>query len=229
MKTIRVTGKGKLKVHPDMTRITMTLGGLRPEYGEALKRSAEDTEALKALLEPFGFEKTKLKTLSFGVDPEYESYQEKKAWKQRLLGYRFRHVMKLEFASDNERLGKVLYALANNKKVTPEFRISYTVRDPEAAKNELLAAAVRDSQVKAKVLSDAAGAVLKDLKSIDYSWGEIDFEVSPMNRFEAKMMVCEDQTEYGSYDLDIEPDDIEVTDTVTVVWELGQDPACRCD
>ena len=220
MKTIKVTGKGKIKVHPDMTRITMTLEGLWPQYGDALKHSSEDTEALKSLLEKFGFEKTDLKTLNFSVDPEYESYQEKKAWKQRLLGYRFRHMMKVEFDSDNERLGKVLYALANNKAVTPEFRISYTVKDPEASKNLLLAAAVKDSQCKAKILSEAAGVVLKDLQSIDYSWGEINFEVAPMNRLESKMMVCEDGADYGSYDMDIEPDDIEVTDTVTVVWEI---------
>ena len=37
MKTIRVTGKGKIKVHPDLTRISMTLDGLQPEYGEAVK------------------------------------------------------------------------------------------------------------------------------------------------------------------------------------------------
>ena len=198
----------------------MTLEGLWPQYGDALKHSSEDTEALKVLLEKFGFEKTGLKTLSFSVDPEYESYQEKKTWKQRLLGYRFRHMMKVEFDSDNERLGKVLYALANNKAVTPEFRISYTVKDPEASKNELLAAAVKDSLCKAKVLSDAAGVVLKELQSIDYSWGEINFEVAPMKRIESKMMTCEDGADYGSYDMDIEPDDIEVTDTVTVVWEI---------
>lgn len=221
MKTIRVTGKGKIKIHPDMTRITMTLDGLWPQYGDVLKHSSEDTEILKALLEKYGFKKTDLKTLNFSVDPEYESYQEQKAWRQRLLGYRFRHVMKVEFDSDNERLGKVLYALANNKEVTPEFRISYTVKDPEASKNELLAAAVRDSQDKVKVLSEAAGVALKELQSIDYSWGEINFEVAPMNRLESKMMVCEDVEDFGSYDIDIEPDDIEVTDTVTVVWEIG--------
>ena len=32
---------------------------------------------------------------------------------------------------------------------------------------------------------------------------------------------CEAPTAaYGSYDLDIEPDDIEVSDTVTVIWEI---------
>ena len=199
----------------------MTLDGLYPQYGDALKHSSEDTEALKGLLEPFGFERKDLKTLNFSVDPEYESYQEKTTWKQRLAGYRFRHVLKVEFDSDNDRLGKILYALANNQSVTPEFRISYTVKDPEASKNRLLADAVKDSQKKAKVLAKAAGISLKELQSIDYSWGEISFEVSPMNRLESKMMVCDGAADCGSYDMDIEPDDIEVTDTVTVVWEIG--------
>lgn len=44
MRTIRVTGKGQIKVHPDMTRITMTLTGLYKEYGETLRRSSEDTQ-----------------------------------------------------------------------------------------------------------------------------------------------------------------------------------------
>ena len=32
MRTIRVTGKAQVKVHPDMTRITITLEGLHNEY-----------------------------------------------------------------------------------------------------------------------------------------------------------------------------------------------------
>ena len=41
MRTIRVTGKGQLRVKPDQTRITLSLEGLYPDYGEALRRSAE--------------------------------------------------------------------------------------------------------------------------------------------------------------------------------------------
>ena len=37
MRTIRVTGKGQIKVKPDTTRITMTLEGTYPDYGEALR------------------------------------------------------------------------------------------------------------------------------------------------------------------------------------------------
>ena len=84
MRTIRVTGKGQIKVHPDMTRITLSLEGTHPEYGEALRHSSEDTEQLKDVLSTFGFERTDLKTLNFSVDTQYESYKEKGAYKQRL-------------------------------------------------------------------------------------------------------------------------------------------------
>jgi len=36
-----------------------------------------------------------------------------------------------------------------------------------------------------------------------------------------KMMLAESAPSYGSYNMDIEPDDIDVTDTVTVVWEIS--------
>ncbi len=219
MKTIRVTGKGQIKVKPDMTRITITLEGIYPDYAETLRHSSEDTDSLKKLLAEFGFNRSDLKTLNFNIDTEYESYKEKGVYKQRFIGYHFRHLLKVEFDSDNERLGKILYALANCV-LNPEFRISYTVKDPEAAKNELLGKAVNDAKEKAAVITAAAGVALKDIQNIDYSWGEIEFEVSPMNRLMKPSAAASDMYEDECYDMDIEPDDIEVSDTVTVVWEI---------
>ncbi len=218
IRTIRVTGKGQLKVRPDMTRITLSMEGRHREYGEALRRSSEDTEKLKELFAGFGFERGDLKTLSFNVDTEYESYQEENAWKQRFAGYHYIHSLKVEFDSDNDRLGRILYALANSP-VSPVFRISYTVRDPESVKNELLGKAVTDAAVKAEILTKAAGAKLKEIQSIDYSWGEVALETHPVNRMKA-MAAGGAYMEESSLDMNIEPDDISVSDTVTVVWEI---------
>lgn len=220
MRTIRVTGKGQIKVKPDMTRITMTLEGLLKDYGETLRHSSEDAEVLKDVLSDFGFARADLKTLNFSVDTAYESCKDRDgSYKQRFSGYRFRHTLKVEFPSGNDRLGRVLYALANCK-VRPEFRISYTVSDPEAAKNALLGKAVADAKEKASVLAQAAGVTLKDIQTVDYSWGEIDFEYRPMSN-EVMMECCTAPMAAKSYDLDIEPDDISVSDTVTLVWEIG--------
>ena len=82
----------------------------------------------------------------------------------------------------------------------------------------MICSAVNVSKEKVSVLTQAAGVTLKDIQSIDYSWGEIDFEYCPMNRMlmadecPADPMVAEG----ASYDMDIE-----VSDTVTVLWEIG--------
>ena len=217
---IKVTGKGNLKIKPDMTRITITLEGQNKEYAKTLAQSSRDTEALKDILEKQGIDRTAVKTLMFNIDTKYESYQTwDKSWKERFVGYEFKHMVKVEFDSDNERLGRILYSLANAKDIHPDFRLSYTVKDPEASKNQLLGKAVADAKAKAEVLTKAAGVSLKDIKNIDYSWGEIQFEYAPMNRDMFCNKIMSDGA--GAFDMDIEPDDISVSDTVTVVWEIG--------
>ncbi len=219
-RVIKVTGKGQIKAHPDMTRITVTLQGVMPEYDAALEASANDTEALKQIMENCGFKRTDLKTLYFDVDTKYESYRDENGdWQKRFVGYEYTHTLKVEFPSDNKRLGKILYALANNKTIHPEFRFSFFVKDAEAAKNELLGKAVTDAKEKARVLADAAGINLSDIISIDYSWGEIDFEVRPMGSIDSEGGLFSKRS--ALYDIDIEPDDINISDTVTVAWEIA--------
>ena len=71
------------------------------------------------------------------------------------------------------------------------------------------------------MLTAAGGVTLKEIQSIDYSWGEIDFEYRPMDGAVLAERCLAAPMAAKSYDLDIEPDDIEVSDTVTVVWEIG--------
>ena len=218
-RTIRVTGKGNISVKPDIIRLRLSMEGIYPEYDETLQKSSEIVELLKDLVEKQGYERKELKTLYFNIDTEYESYQAKdKSWKRRFQGYKYVHRMKIEFPADNQRLGKMLYALAHCP-VSPEFSIEYTVSDPEASKNELLGKAVKDSLKKASVLVEAADVKLGKIINIDYSWEEIDFVSKPLQ--EMSLRCCElDESYSASYDMDIEPDDIDITDTVTVVLAL---------
>ena len=220
-RTIRVTGKGNISVKPDIIRLRLSMEGIYPEYDETLQKSSEIVELLKDLVEKQGYERKELKTLYFNIDTEYESYQAKdKSWKRRFQGYKYVHRMKIEFPADNQRLGKMLYALAHCP-VSPEFSIEYTVADPEKSKNELLGVAVKDSMKKASVLAEASGVKLGKILNIDYSWGEIDFVSRPLQ--EMSLRCCEPmECDSASYDMDIEPDDIDISDTVTVIWELDE-------
>lgn len=219
-RTIRVTGKGKITVKPDTIRLRISLEDTFKEYDDTLKHSADSVEVLKDMLERLGYDRKDLKTLYFNIDTEYESYQDRdKSWKRRFEGYKYTHRMKLEFPADNQRLGKILYALAHCS-VSLEFSIEYTVGDSEAAKNELLGEAVKDSMAKANVLAMSAGVKLGNIVNIDYSWGEVDFVSRPL---EELAMRCdeEDECESASYDIDIESDDTQMADTVTVIWSIS--------
>lgn len=68
------------------------------------------------------------------------------------------------------------------------------------------------------MLSTAAGAELKELQSIDYSREEQRFETRPMNRMMLDKAVS---PKAASFDLKLQPDDISLSDTVTMIWEIG--------
>ena len=68
-------------------------------------------------------------------------------------------------------------------------------------------------------MTEAAGVKLGDIITIDYSWGEITFLSEPMERCMSLAEEC--CMPSGSYDIDIEPDDIDTTDTVTFVWQIA--------
>ena len=213
MRTIKVTGIGRVKLRPDTTRLTLTLSGTAPAYDAALSASAGGTGALSAALEPVGFVREDLKTQTFSITAEYESYEEDGGWKQRFAGYRYLHVLGLDFPADNDRLGRILAALADCP-VDAELRISYTVKDPDAARKELLDRAVADAGDRAYVLAEAAGVALRAIQSIDCSAGERSFEVCTMDAL-AKPMAAK-----ARFDMDIRPEDIDAAQAVTVVWEI---------
>ena len=212
-RTIRVKGKGKISVKPDTIKITIKADGLRWNYDETIEQSTQDTRILRDALKNAGLDPKNLKTTYFSIDSKYESYRDKNDdYKEKFVGYEYEHRTYIEFENDNKILGKVLYELAHCD-VKVKFDINYTVKDKEKVKNDLLEIAVEDSTAKAKVLAKASGVKLKEILNIDYSWGEIDIYSSPMDDW----MVCEAKS---SYDIDIEADDIDVQDTVTITWTI---------
>lgn len=211
---IRITGTGSIKVRPDMTRVTMTISDIDKQYDKALAASSENSERLREIVSGLGFSASDLKTVSFDVKVENVGYRDRNDnWKERFVGYRVNHCLKVEFESDNQLLGKLLGAVAACS-ANPQFKINFFVKDNEGAKNLLLGNAIKDAKQKASVLAEASGVVLKEIQRIDYSWGEVRFE----SREELFDSAPSGATE--SLRFDIEPDDISTSDSVTVVWEI---------
>ncbi len=217
---IKVTGKAKIAVKPDTIRLVIALKGTRESYEGVLQLSSQQTEMLKNCFEQLGFERTDLKTTSFQVNTKYENYQDKgRAWKQKFVGYEFRHSLKIEFDVEYQMFGKMLYALAHSF-AEPEFQIFYIVKDAEPVRNLLLAKAVEDAKVKAEVLAKAAGVTLGEVNTIDYSWEEMEIISKPRNRMMAAYNGGPEVDGAGACEIDMEPEDINVSDHVTVSWYI---------
>lgn len=216
-RNIRVSGKGKLSVRPDTICLAIEAEGVFPDYEKTIKESADQTKVLRESLEKSGLSGKELKTKHFSIQAEYESYRDKNDnYKRRFAGYKFEHHTEIKFPNDNEQLGRTLYKLSHCP-VEVEFSISYTVSNPEDVRNELLRKAVKDSKVKAEILAESAGVNLGEIKRIDYSWGELQIVSHPIDKFMAEPMLLEPR---ASYDIDIEANNIDVDDTVTIEWEI---------
>lgn len=215
---IRVTGKGSISVAPDTIKLHITAEGVSKEYEKAVEKSAEETALIREAISRAGIDPKELKTNWFNVDSAYERYRDKNDdLKSKFVGYRYEHRMNVMFPNDNAILGKVLYELANCP-VNVEFSITHTVKDTEPVKNELIRKAVMDSKVKAENLTKAAGVELGDVVTIDYSWGKMEIHSRNMDMMALKCAI--EPCESIGYDIDIEAEDINVEDTVTVVWEI---------
>ena len=221
-KIIRVTGKGQISVPPDRIRLLFELEACKDTYREAIKASKESVDELRKIFEKLGFDVKELKTTNFEINSVFETEKVKKdEYKQVFKGYKYSHVLKIEFDLDHDLLGKILDNVSRCE-CHPEFDISYTIKDKEAVKNKLLEKAVKDSRVKAEVLAKAAEMNLDELVSIDYSWGEIELTSSPYGKLLDGLRCNDSEEDYYLDDapMQLEPDDIKASDTVTVVWKL---------
>lgn len=216
-RTIRMTGTGKLSVKPDLITCHFTLSGLHKDYGKAVKLSIKETKVLKECVASTGLNKDDLKTTSFHVDTEYSYYTDQNTKRQTKVfeGYRYQHALTIEFPNDNAILGKLFVALSNCP-LDVEFTIGYTVADANAVKNRLLERAVADSREKAEILASAAGVKLGMILSIDYSWDELQVysDFAKGNSLMSRAVLD------GEYNMDFNFKDIDVQDTVTIVWEI---------
>lgn len=118
----------------------------------------------------------------------------------------------MKFPIDNELLAQLMTKFSECP-IRPSVEIGYTISNPEPVRNELLAKAVADSTAKAKIMTSAAGAQLGEVIDIDYSWNEINIYHRDQT-FRNNDSMC-----IGSVP-DFTPEDMDLSDTVTVIWEI---------
>lgn len=217
MKTITIKGMGKISVKPDLIVISMKLETENKEYDKTMKLASEKIEILNNSLENIGFEKNSVKTTKFNVRTNYESVKTKDGvYKSVFCGYVCNHNLKVEFDFDTKRLARVI-ATISKCLAKPELSISFTVKDPSIISRELLISATENAKQKAESLCEASNVKLGELVSIDYNWGELNILSDTDYRIESRLMM---KSEASLANVEISPDDINLSDSATFVWEI---------
>lgn len=215
-KTITVKGIGKATAKPDYVEISMELESKHKNYDKAMSIAADNIQRLTETLCGIGFEKESLKTTNFDVDTDYNHVKDSNGdYKSVFVGYEVTHNLKLAFDFNMDRLSEVLSAISKCSS-NPKFSIDFTVKDATAINEEMLRCAAANARRKAEILCEASGVKMGALIAIDYNWAELNFHSKTQ-------FMCREETRdlgiIGSA-IDIEPDDINVSDTATFVWEI---------
>jgi len=212
---ITVKGTGNVSVKPDLIIITMNLESHQYDYDKTMELAANSINTLQKAIQIAGFDKKDLKTTSFNIRTHYESYRDKdNNYKSKFDGYICEQGLRLEFNFNTEIMSKVLNSIAKAP-IDPKLNIQFSVKDKAAVSEELLISATINAKQKAEILTRASGVSLGELISIDYNWGELHLFSPTRYNLEDKCMSMSE-----SCAPDIEPDDVDVSDTVSFVWEI---------
>ena len=159
-----------------------------------------------------GVKRTAVKTEDFRVtvDTEYDENR-----RDRFIGYRGSHQMAVCFPLDRTLLNALL-AECPGSEATPDIAITFRTNNTEALQRMALEDAFAAARKSAEILARSSGCTLGDLVEVLYGerrhpttltyrvnqdWGQVDY--------------CK-----VSYADEIEPEEIESSEKVSVTWEL---------
>ena len=218
-RVITVKGVGTASVKPDYITLSMSVESVHKDYDKAMENAANRIEKLQEATVLSGYEKSDLKTINFAVDTRYENIKDRQGnYRREFSGYAVIYRLKLSFDMDSKQLAKVISAISESG-AKPELSIAFTVKNPEKVKEALLISATQNAKMRAELLCIASGNQLGELISIDYNWGELN--IISRTRYEMEDCIVEPMMSMAKFSApEIEPDDIDVSDTVTFSWEI---------
>ena len=204
-RTIHVTGKGMLRLAPDLIGLTLSASASDADYAQAVQ-TAEQSAACIAQTIAKTIGPDHIRFAGVRVEPRYESVTENGVQTRRRTGYTATHRLKAEFSADPALFADVLKALSDSG-ASPELSGEYTLAHAEKARRRAAALAVRDAKKRAEALAAAAGVKLGSVRTVESG----AYGAFPAVR--AMAMRANDLSELA-------PEEIEIAEEVTVVFDI---------
>lgn len=142
------TGEGTIRRAPDRAFVTIAAESQARQPKAAQQANATAMTAVLDKLTALGFSGDAVRTLSFGVEPQYD-------WtdgRQTLRGYVARNVVEVRI-DDIGRVGEVVDAAVESG-ATQVRNVRFTLKDMASVEREALTLASRDALARAQALAD---------------------------------------------------------------------------
>lgn len=209
--TVTVNGTSKVFITPDMTELNIPISALKMTMADATKAIGDQTQQYLKILKQLGFQEADVKTTSFSASKN-RIYRENGPIDS---GYVVSQNLTVKFAYNQATLQKIV-ARFSEAKDPVDFNIHFYISDAlrEKTEAELQGKAVGDARKKATNLTTAAGVKMGGVKAILYGSepaGTMYYK-SDMRMFANAEMAAD------GVNLRFAPQEVELQETVTVVW-----------
>ena len=186
----------------------MALGQKDTEFSNAIANCNRRVAQIKAAAKMAMVDESSLKTANFGVEVDSEwNIEERKHFE---VGFIARQSVFVILPWEKESVGKFLSAIIQCG-AEPRITLTFMVSDAEGLRQEVIANAVENAKRRAAIIASSAGIKLGLIQQINYGYSEIRVTSEPSELGEA-------YSRRSMSPPDIDPDDVESDDTVTLMW-----------
>lgn len=213
--TITVTETVEKETMPDEAHIYLEIKTRAETAQEAKNDNAQINDAVLIALEEYGLDKDQIETTSYYLNEETKWDKDKEEY--ITTGYVLTHIMKVT-TEDIDAAGEIIDT-AVDAGATGIDSVQFTLSKAKESdiKGEALALAAEKAKTKAAAIVDAVAVDLGQIISITES-----SYYSPYPWYSRSLYAMEEAAEEVSYDTTISPEELTVSATVTLTYEIEQ-------
>jgi uncharacterized protein YggE len=205
-RSVSVVGTGTVEVMPDRVRISAQASALAQDPATARAQVDRQVGGARQALQRVGIDEDALRAQSIRIQPEFEYRNQERT----LRGYRATRDFSVVI-DDLDAAGEVLDALLSAG--LPQVSgLNYELSDPDAHRSDARDLAIADARAKAEQLAEGLDAEVGAVRHVQI--GATPSHPAPM-----PMMMSAMRESDASY----APDDLRITEQVSVVFDLTVD------
>ncbi len=209
LRTIRVTGEGKVQAVPDMARVSFSILTSHEDQVEALNENNKKADQVITYLKEQGVEEKNIQTIGFNVQPIYDRHPETFV-RDKIIRYEVSNRVEVEL-KDLEKANTIIDgAIRSGANRVNNFQ--FLIEDETELRKQAREKAVKEAEEKAQEI--ASVLKVKIGRIIDFSESR-DYYVMPMRGMAMDMVA-----EASVPDLPLEPGENEITVRVTIDYEI---------